>query len=97
MAGAKKDFESLAFLIPHATDDKLAELIQTMVFFNDINVALEALKWIRSQLPPHLCGQVAVYNSWRSKSAKDRILQDYRRGQIKILFTTEAAGMVGCL
>lgn len=95
MAGAKKDFESLAFLIPHATDNGLAELVQTMVFFDDINVALEALKWIRNQLPPHLRGQVAVYNSRRSKCTKDRVLQDYRRSRIKILFTTEAAGM-GC-
>jgi hypothetical protein len=50
MNGAKKDFESLAFLIPDATDDELTELVQTMVFFDDINVALEAMKWIRSRL-----------------------------------------------
>ena len=96
MAGAKKDFESLAFLIPRAADNELAELVQTMVFFDDINVALEALKWIRNQLP-HLRGQVAVYNSWCSKHAKDHVLKDYLRGQIKIIFTAEAAGMVGCL
>ncbi|KAF8222182.1 hypothetical protein L208DRAFT_1173292, partial [Tricholoma matsutake] len=71
------------------------ELVQTMVFFDDINVALEALKWIQNQLPPHLHGQVAVYSSQHSKCAKDHVLQDYQRGQIKILFTTEAAGM-GC-
>jgi hypothetical protein len=46
MAGGKKDFESLSFLIPNATDDKLMELVQTMVFFDNINVALEPLKWI---------------------------------------------------
>jgi hypothetical protein len=44
MTGAKKDFESLAFLIPDATEDELTKLIQTMVFFDDINVALEAMK-----------------------------------------------------
>lgn len=71
------------------------KLIQTMVFFDDINVALEASKWIRSWLPPHLQDQVAVYNSRRSKRAKDHVLQEYRKGQIKILLTTEAAGM-GC-
>jgi hypothetical protein len=34
-----------------------------------------------------------VYNSRRSKRAKDHVLQDYRQGQIEILLTTEAAGM----
>jgi hypothetical protein len=77
MTGAKKDFESLAFLIPDATEDELTELIQTMVFFDDINVALEAMKWIRSKLPPHLHSQVAVYNSRCSKHAKDCVLRDY--------------------
>lgn len=99
MTGAKKDFESLAFLIPNATDDELtnSELVQTMVFFDDINVALEAMKWIRSRLPPCLHSQVATYNSRRSKRAKHRVLRDYRKGLIKILLTTEAAGMVCCL
>jgi hypothetical protein len=46
MAGAKKDFESLLFLIPDTTDEEFMELVQTMVFFDDINVVLEALKWI---------------------------------------------------
>jgi superfamily II DNA helicase RecQ len=94
MAGGKKDFESLSFLIPEATDEELMELIQTMVFFDDINVALEALQWIRSRLPPHLQSQVAVYNSRRSKRAKVCVLNDYQKGFIKILFTTEAVGMV---
>jgi superfamily II DNA/RNA helicase len=94
MTGAKKDFKSLAFLIPEATDDELTELVQTMVFFDDINVALEAMKWIRSRLPPHLHSQVTVYNSRRSKRAKDRVLRDYQKGHVKILLTTEAAGMV---
>ncbi|KAF8239911.1 hypothetical protein L208DRAFT_1560243, partial [Tricholoma matsutake] len=67
MAGAKNDFESLSFLIPDATDEELMELVQTMVFFDDINVVLEVLKWIRSRLPPHLQDQVAVYNSRCSK------------------------------
>ena len=97
MTGAKKDFESLSFLIPNATDDELTELVQTMVFFDDINVALEAMKWIRSRLPPCLHSQVATYNSRRSKRAKHRVLRDYRKGLIKILLTTEAAGMVCCL
>jgi len=45
-----------------------------MVFFDDINVALEAMKWIRSRLPlaSHLHSQVAMY-SQRSKRAKVRV------------------------
>lgn len=94
MTGGKSNLEALAFLIPHATDEEILELVQTMVFFDDINVALEALKWIRKRLPPHLRDQVAVFHSRRSKRAKRQILKEFREGKIKILLTTEAAGMV---
>ena len=94
MKGGKSDLESLAFLIPDATDDDILELVQTMVFFDDINLALHALKYLRSLLPLHMHNQIAVYNSRRSRRSKARVLRKFREGNIRILLTTEAAGMV---
>ncbi|KAJ7034223.1 P-loop containing nucleoside triphosphate hydrolase protein [Mycena alexandri] len=97
MKGAKTDLEALEpFLIPpNISEDELMELLQTMVFFDDINLAMEALKHIRERLPRHLRGQIAIYHSRRSRRSKRIIMEKFRRGEIKILLTTEAAGM-GC-
>ncbi|KIK06057.1 hypothetical protein K443DRAFT_637223 [Laccaria amethystina LaAM-08-1] len=96
MKGGKTDFESLDFLVASGySGDKDVDLIQSMVFFDDINVAMGAMRWMRSRLPLHLRGQIAVYHSRRSKRSKRRILTEFREGKIKILLTTEAAGM-GC-
>lgn len=96
MKGGKSDLESLAFLIPNMTDGDniVLELVQTMVFFDDINIALQALKYLRSLLPLHMHNQIAVYNSRRSRRSKARVLRKFREGNIRILLTTEAAGMV---
>ena len=57
-----------------------------MVFFDDINVTtLEAMKGIRSKLPPCLHSQIATYNSRRSRRAKNRVPRDYRKGRINFL------------
>ena len=96
MKGGKSDLESLAFLIPNMTDGDniVLELVQTMVFFDDINIALQALKYLRSLLPLHMHNQIAVYNSRRSRRSKARVLRKFREGNIRILLMTEAAGMV---
>jgi superfamily II DNA helicase RecQ len=94
MRGGKSDLEALAFLIPNATDDEILDLVQTMVFFDDINLSLQALKYLRSLLPPDMRRQIAVYNSRRSRRSKERVLHKFREGRIMILLTTEAAGMV---
>ncbi|KAJ7440733.1 P-loop containing nucleoside triphosphate hydrolase protein [Mycena latifolia] len=96
MQGAKSDLEALDFLIPaHAPGDEDFELTQTMVFFNDINLSLDALEHLRAQLPDSMKDQIAAYSSRRTTRAKRRVMEEFRRGKIKILLTTEAAGM-GC-
>ncbi|KAN0081496.1 hypothetical protein V8E55_009120 [Tylopilus felleus] len=44
---------------------------------------------------PDLHGKVAVFHSRRSPQAKEIVLEQFAKGKIKVLFTTEAAGM-GC-
>jgi superfamily II DNA/RNA helicase len=95
MNGAKSDLESLDFVVPpEAANDPDFVLKLTMIFFDDINLSLEALKYLRARLPPEMRNQIAAYNAKRTPRAKRRVLDEFRRGKIKILLTTEAAGMV---
>jgi superfamily II DNA helicase RecQ len=95
MKAAKTDLEALDFLISaHDSEDSIIELLQTMVFFDDINLAMDALEHLRDRLPLRNRGQIAVYHSRRSKRSKRIIMEKFRKGEIKILLTTEAAGMV---
>ncbi|KAJ7466530.1 P-loop containing nucleoside triphosphate hydrolase protein [Mycena latifolia] len=96
MKAAKSDLEALDFLIPpHDSVDSAIELTQTMVFFDDIDIAMGALEHLRDRLPRTSRGAVALYHSRRSKRSKRIIMEKFRKGEIKILLTTEAAGM-GC-
>lgn len=95
MKAAKSDLEALEFLIPpHEWEDAIIELAQSMVFFDDINLAMEALEYLRDRLPRSSRGAIALYHSRRSKRSKRIIMEKFRKGEIKILLTTEAAGMV---
>jgi len=93
MNAAQSDLDLLAFLIPPNVSPE-SVLTQTMVFFNDINLAMKACRWLRSQLPVELRGRMMVYNSRRTANAKKAVLKKFRDGRINILLTTEAAGMV---
>ena len=94
MTAAKSDLASLSFLISSDEDGNILSLRQTLVFFDDIKVSLQALKWFREHLPESLHSQIAAYSSRRSMNSKKIVLKDFRDGKIKILLTTEAAGMV---
>ncbi|KAJ3884154.1 P-loop containing nucleoside triphosphate hydrolase protein [Lentinula edodes] len=80
MKAGKSDLDLLNFVLwDDLATDEISQLMQTMVFFDDISVALDALK--------HLSDQ--------SLRSKRRVMQEFRDGEIKILLTTEVAGM-GC-
>ncbi|KAF5363029.1 hypothetical protein D9758_012611 [Tetrapyrgos nigripes] len=94
MNAGKSNLDVLSFVLKENPGDlEVTELLLTMVFFDDINVALAALKHLQECLPRHLRGQIAVYNLRHSTWSKRRILQEFREGKIKIFLTTEAAGM----
>jgi superfamily II DNA helicase RecQ len=100
MKGAKSDLEALeTVLIPtHHPDDSIVKLTPSMVFFDDINLMMDTLKHVRPLLPRRNRGEIAIYHSRRSRRSKRIIMEKFRSGEIKILLTTEAAGMVrACL
>ena len=94
-----KDFESLQFIIPppessSSGPDVRRHLIPTMVFFDDISLAMSSMVYLRGFLPPMQHHEIAVYNSRHTPRAKKRVMKLFRSQKIKILLTTEAAGMV---
>ncbi|KAJ8489590.1 hypothetical protein ONZ45_g13521 [Pleurotus djamor] len=98
MSGGKKDIESLNFLIPsEMTDGTLPSqnLPHSLVFFDEINVAIDALLHLRERLPDKDRHLIQVYHSRRSRRSKRKVLRRFRSGRIRILLATEAAGM-GC-
>lgn len=96
MAAGKSDMEALAFLLP--TDvASLKKLQKRVIFFNDINVSMNAWRWLTQQLPPGLQERVKVYNSRRCTLAKDLVMRDFWRGRVDLLLATEAAGMVSAI
>ena len=90
-----KDLESLQFIIPpHEADsgsNMPIPLISTMVFFD---LAMAAMVYLRGLLPQSYHQKIATYNSRRTSRAKNKIMRRFRNQEIKILLTTEAAGMV---
>jgi superfamily II DNA/RNA helicase len=95
MKAAKTDLEALEFVLPQRiSEDEPVVLTQSMVFIDDISLSMDALKHLRERLPPQYHSQIAVYHSKRSKRLKRIIMEKFRSGEIKILLTTEAAGMV---
>ncbi|KIJ15178.1 hypothetical protein PAXINDRAFT_12087 [Paxillus involutus ATCC 200175] len=97
MKAAKSDLESLRFMLPKSCggEGKEDKLTSTLVFSEDISLLMEATEWCRRQVAPELRNQIVCYHSRRTPLAKRIALRLFREGKIKILFTTEAAGM-GC-
>ncbi|KAJ3740694.1 P-loop containing nucleoside triphosphate hydrolase protein, partial [Lentinula raphanica] len=96
MKAGKPDLNALEFALrKDLASSEITELIQTMIFFDDVNVSLDALKHLRACLPPQLQGQIVAYHSTRSSNSKRRVLEEFRSGKIKVLLITEPAD-VGC-
>jgi hypothetical protein len=63
MQGAKSGLEALDFLTSHDPDDVDFILTQTMVFFDDISLSLDALAHLRAKLPLSRRGEIVAYSS----------------------------------
>ncbi|KAF8838048.1 P-loop containing nucleoside triphosphate hydrolase protein [Paxillus ammoniavirescens] len=97
IAAAKSDLESLRFLLLKRQGSKGEEnsFKQSMVFGDDISQLMRMCRWVRENSSPELRNQVAVYHSQLTPRTKKMLLERFQMGEIKVLFTTEAAGM-GC-
>ncbi|KIM67469.1 hypothetical protein SCLCIDRAFT_14030 [Scleroderma citrinum Foug A] len=99
MKAGKSDLEALQFIPPQSCRGKGNEndFKQTMIFGDNINTLMAVCKWVQDNSPVELHEQVAIYNSRLTPCARQIVLKRFEEGKIKVLFTTEAAGMVGDL
>ncbi|KAL1681648.1 P-loop containing nucleoside triphosphate hydrolase protein, partial [Schizophyllum commune] len=86
------DYAALAEFLPtNATTPE--EIPKTIIFVNSRTGAQEAAREIRKLFPPHLHDYIQFLHAIRKGRTKERVMERFREGAIKILIATEAAGM----
>ena len=74
--------------------DFVKDIRKTIIFTNDRQMSHDICRYLRSYLPPHLNQTFAYYHALLSSYTKKIILERFRAGEIKVLASTEVAGMV---
>ena len=87
--------EALRFILLESPTQ--LKMDQTIIYFDNILLSMEACRWFCEQLPEHLRTCVACYNARRGDLSKDDTLYRFCHGELDILFASEAAGMVSYL
>ncbi|KAH9918379.1 P-loop containing nucleoside triphosphate hydrolase protein [Epithele typhae] len=94
MNPAKSDLESLDFVLGSEEDLDKAELLpRSVVFFDDVEMSLQALRRLRSKVPERLGNRICMYNPMRSALSNQIVFKLFQQGRVDILLATEAAGM----
>jgi bloom syndrome protein len=90
-----KDYAALHSELPDPADvQSPADLPKAIIFTNHVKTTQIISNRLRRRyrnLPP---GSIDYLHAHRTAKAKRRVMKDFRRGKIKILVATEAAGMV---
>jgi bloom syndrome protein len=90
-----KDYTAVDAHLPNPDDVKsAADLPKTIIFTNVVKKTQVLCRHVRRRYShlPH--GAVEFLHAHRTAKAKRRIMKQFRKGKIKILIATEAAGMV---
>ena len=70
------------------------DLTKMIIFTNSIQKTLDIVKFLREKLPSACNHHVDIFHTLWSACSKNRTLERFQGGLIKILVATEAAGMV---
>lgn len=92
MNAGKSDANALDFLLPK--DPNALKLDRGLVFFDDINVAMDFWKTFTAKVAPHQSIRVDLLHSRRGAESKGDAYDKFCKGELDILFCTEVAGMV---
>jgi superfamily II DNA helicase RecQ len=87
------DYAALESLL-NAGATSPTDLPKTIIFANSVPQTQVICRHVHSFYPHHLRGYIAFLHAHRTPKAKWHIMKRFRRGKIKILIATEAAGMV---
>ena len=67
---------------------------KTIIFTNSRQLTQEISRYLQSILPDYLEQTICYFHALRSPRAKKIVLEQFRNSSVKILVSTEAAGMV---
>ncbi|KAL1746002.1 P-loop containing nucleoside triphosphate hydrolase protein [Schizophyllum fasciatum] len=87
-----RDYSALKDLLSVDAQER-KDLVKTIVFVNSRNGTQEVCREVRRLLPRRLRRYVDFLHAVRKDWTKRKIMQRFRRGRIRILIATEAAGM----
>ncbi|KAH7917043.1 P-loop containing nucleoside triphosphate hydrolase protein [Leucogyrophana mollusca] len=86
-------YADLAFLVPDQWEDRHPPPPKFLIFFDDINEAIEAAKYLRERLPPALRDKIKWFNSDMTTDFKNTEIDNFTNGDTWGLCTTESFGM----
>ncbi|KAF9230225.1 hypothetical protein BU15DRAFT_57459 [Melanogaster broomeanus] len=94
---ALNTYADLAFLIPTGWKASDHLLPKFLVFFDDIQDAINAARYLRSRLPPEMRDLIKWFNADMTTTYKEAELTHLVSGETRGLATTESFGMVSTL
>jgi bloom syndrome protein len=90
-----KDFKALLKVLP--SPESLSSPDggpKTLVFTNAVKLTQLLVQEVRNYYGPTFCDKIDFLHAHRTRKAKNCVMKRYRKGDIRILIATEAAGMV---
>nr|VWO95074.1 ATP-dependent RNA helicase mak5 (EC [Ganoderma boninense] len=94
MEYTKSSYAALFHLLPGSPEHS-HDLPKSIFYFATRREAREACSILRRLLPPSFYSALAVFTAVYSDGYKERTMDKFRRGMVRWLFCTDAAGM-GC-
>jgi superfamily II DNA helicase RecQ len=70
------------------------DIDQTMIFVDDRARTQDVCKFVRSMLAPEFHDNVAFLHSLKGPRSKQKVMEEFLEGKIRVLVATESAGMV---
>ncbi|KAF8415905.1 hypothetical protein L210DRAFT_3313175, partial [Boletus edulis BED1] len=86
-------YADLAFLIPDEWKNGDPSPPKFLVFFDDIQQAIQAAKFLRSRLPSQLRDKIKWFNADMTTTYKEKELKNLRSGETWGYCTMESFGM----
>ncbi|KAJ7576423.1 P-loop containing nucleoside triphosphate hydrolase protein [Mycena floridula] len=94
MQNTMNTFTDLDFLIPDGVT-KAEEVQKGFVYADNITTGTDIEDHLGERLPAHLRGIIRPYNAAHSVEYRDKVMELFKAGIVRILICTDAAGM-GC-
>lgn len=90
---SEADLASLDFVFPPGTSS-VDSVVKHLIFANERQITLAICQYLRDRLPESLYNSVDYFNSLRTPSAKKKVIESFRCGEIKVVVASDAFSLV---